>query len=216
MGESASKLYLVATVYLVSSIAWWLVYRRLKSVFVLSIPFAFYGLAFLLVGLAPFVVDMKGRGWVQNVATGCYATASASGSIFFALNFGDQGGAPVTSWVFRACVIQGTQQAYISGLWWWGSTLAKSTSQGIETSSLVATKPAVVTSVGVSIALFMWGIGVILFVGLPEYYRQTPGRVPSFFTSIIRRKIVLWFFMMVVGDPQWPSSLCFLSVFGHV
>ncbi len=85
------------------------VFRTFKSVYVLSIPFVFYGLAFFFVGLAPLVKGFSGRGWVQNVATGCYATASSSGSIFFALNFGDQGGAPVTSWVFRACVIQGTQ-----------------------------------------------------------------------------------------------------------
>jgi len=31
------------------------------------------------------------RGWTQNVATGMYAVASASGSIFFAVNFGDEG-----------------------------------------------------------------------------------------------------------------------------
>jgi hypothetical protein len=28
---------------------------------------------------------------MQNVATGLYAAASSSGSIFFALNFGDEG-----------------------------------------------------------------------------------------------------------------------------
>lgn len=85
------------------------VFRKFKSVYVLSVPFMFYGLAFFLVGLTPFVKGFSDRGWVQNVAIGCYATASSSGSIFFSLNFGDQGGAPVASWVFRACVIQGTQ-----------------------------------------------------------------------------------------------------------
>ena len=86
-----------------------IVFRTLKSVYVLSIPFAFYGLAFFFIGAAPLVNSYHGKAWIQNIATGCYATASSSGSIFFALNFGDQGGAPVTSWVFRACVIQGTQ-----------------------------------------------------------------------------------------------------------
>lgn len=86
-----------------------MLYRTLKSFWVLSLPFFFYGLAFLLIGLAPLATEHDGTKWVQNVATACYAIASSSGSLFFALNFGDQGGAPVTSWVFRACVIQGTQ-----------------------------------------------------------------------------------------------------------
>ena len=39
IGEPAIKLYIVATIYLASSIVWWLVFRALKSVFVLSVPF---------------------------------------------------------------------------------------------------------------------------------------------------------------------------------
>ena len=70
---------------------WWLLFRRLKSRWVLSLPFAFYGTAFFLIGMTPFVRDMQARGWVQNVATGFYALASSSGSLFFALNFGDEG-----------------------------------------------------------------------------------------------------------------------------
>lgn len=86
-----------------------MVYRTLKSVWVLSLPFVFYGAAFLFIALAPHAGGPHGTEWVQNVASACYATASSSGSLFFALNFGDQGGSPVTTWVFRACIIQGTQ-----------------------------------------------------------------------------------------------------------
>ena len=85
------------------------VYRTLKSIWVLSLPFAFFGLAFFMIGMAPLVSSSEGKEWIQGVAAGCYATASSSGSLFFALNFGDQGGAPVRSWVFRASIIQGTQ-----------------------------------------------------------------------------------------------------------
>ena len=92
VGQAAEKLYTIASIYLVSSILWWFMFRRLKSVYSLSIPFIFYGLAFLFVGLSPLVNSISGRGWVQNVATGFYATAASSGSIFFALNFGDEGG----------------------------------------------------------------------------------------------------------------------------
>lgn len=70
---------------------WWFLYRRLKTVYVLSLPFAFYGSAFLLIGLAPLGSSVASRGWIQNVATGFYALASSSGSIYFAVNFGDEG-----------------------------------------------------------------------------------------------------------------------------
>jgi alpha-1,3-glucan synthase len=46
---------------------------------------------FFFIGMAHFVSNTGGRGWVQNIATAMYATASSSGSIFFALNFGDEG-----------------------------------------------------------------------------------------------------------------------------
>jgi alpha-1,3-glucan synthase len=54
IGETAIQLYVVATIYAVSSIMWWLLFRRLQSVYCLSIPFAFYGAAFFLIAMAPF------------------------------------------------------------------------------------------------------------------------------------------------------------------
>jgi hypothetical protein len=60
-------------------------------VWVLSTPFAVYGLAFIFAGCAPFASSIPTRGWLQNVASGFYAAAASSGSMFFALNFGDEG-----------------------------------------------------------------------------------------------------------------------------
>jgi alpha-1,3-glucan synthase len=91
IGQSTKSFYVVATIYIITSAIWYLVYRRFKSIYVLSLPFFFYGLAFFLVGMTPLVTNISARGWVQNIATGMYATASSSGSIFFALNFGDEG-----------------------------------------------------------------------------------------------------------------------------
>ena len=45
VGQTAEKLYVIASIYLVTSMMWWLVFRWLKSVYVLSIPFFFYGAA---------------------------------------------------------------------------------------------------------------------------------------------------------------------------
>lgn len=65
--------------------------RTTKSVYSLTLPWFFYGVAFVLIGAAPFVQDPSGRSWVQNVATGIYAAGSSSGALFFAFNFGDEG-----------------------------------------------------------------------------------------------------------------------------
>lgn len=90
-GQTASMLYTICSIYAVSSVGWWVAFRQLKSVWVLSIPFAVYGLAFIFAGCAPFASEFNTRGWLQNTASGFYAAASSSGSMFFALNFGDEG-----------------------------------------------------------------------------------------------------------------------------
>jgi alpha-1,3-glucan synthase len=156
-------------------------------------------MAFLLIGIAPFMKGVGSRGWIQNIATGFYAVASSSGSIFFALNFGDEGGAPITAWVYRACVIQGTQQIYVVALWYWGSQLAKISSKGSTATSLIETNPGLLTGIGVGICLVMWAVGFTLWAGLPNYYRQAPGSVPSFYRTLMRRKIILVRFPFQTG-----------------
>jgi hypothetical protein len=37
----------------------------------------------------------------------------------------------------------------------------------------------------------MWSVAAILFCGLPEYYRQAPGKVTAFYLTVFRRKMVL-------------------------
>lgn len=148
-------------------------------------------MAFLLLGVTPYVNSIGGTGWVQNVATGFYAFASASGSIFFALNFGDDGGAPITAWVFRACIIQGMQQAYVVVLWYWGTQISRINSAGSEKLSLLQTNPGVLTGVAILIAVIMCAVGWSLYAGLPKYYRQNPGQIPAFYKSLLRRKIIV-------------------------
>jgi len=101
VGQAAEKLYIIASIYLLSSIVWWAVFRTCKSVYVLATPFACYGLAFFLLGMAPYARTDYGRGWVQNVATAFYAIASASGAFFFALNFGSEGNYPHATRISR-------------------------------------------------------------------------------------------------------------------
>ena len=197
VGQTATKLYVIASIYLVTSILWWFVFRSFKSVVALSTPFLFYGAAFFFIGCAHFSPSEDTRGWIQNIGTGLYATASSSGSIFFALNFGDEGGAPVKAWVFRACVIQGTQQAYVVALWFWGSYLTKKTTAGIIEGTPIADTWKM-SAITFPIAVMLWVVGTLMWFGLPNYYRQAPGKVPSFYRSLTRRKIILWFFVAVV------------------
>lgn len=81
---------MIASIYLVTSFIWWLLYRRLPTVYVVSLPFCFYGLAFLFIGLSP-LASASGTTWMHNVATGFYSFASSSGALFFAVNFADEG-----------------------------------------------------------------------------------------------------------------------------
>ena len=100
------------------------------------------------------------------------------------------GGAPIKAWVYRACVIQGTQQIYVVALWYWGSVLTRLTDSGV-TDQVPITKTKLMAAITMPIAGLMWAVGLFLFIGLPDYYRQAPGKVPSFYRSLVRRKIIM-------------------------
>jgi len=205
IGESANKLYIVASIYLLASCGWWVLYRTLKSVYVLALPWFFYGLAFFLIGMGPASGNANTWAWIDNVATAMYAIAASSGSLFFGINFGTDGGAPVKTWVYRACVIQGTQQIYIAALWYWGDALTSLTNAGLGTANLL-TSHVSLAAVTTPIALLLWALGIISYLGLPSYYHQTPGAIPSFYRSVFRRKIVLWFFITVIIQNYFLSA----------
>lgn len=42
--------------------------------------------------------------------------------------------------------------------------------------------------------------------GLPEYYRQTPPKVPHFLATLFRRKLVLWFLASEILRDYWLSG----------
>lgn len=210
LGQSAVRAYVVGSIYLLSSIGWWLVFRFFQSRYVLSLPWFFYGLAFFLIGMGPYANYMDGsRGWLFSCATGFYAVAAASGSLFFSLNFGTEGGTPVSTWIFRASIIQGIQQLYVSGLWRAGSTLDRLGSQSgaKNPASGLLTSNSTLTAITVPIAIILWAIGVLLFFCLPSYYRQRPGAIPSFYRALLRRRVVLWFFVTVILQNYFLATL---------
>ncbi|KAK3069316.1 hypothetical protein LTR53_012437 [Teratosphaeriaceae sp. CCFEE 6253] len=192
IGETATQLYVIASIYLVTTLIWWYLFRRIALRWVMALPFLFYGLGFFLLAFAPYISNANSRGWLQHVATAFYAIASSAGSFYFSQNFGSTGSAPVKDWAFRACAIQGTQQLYTVGLWAWGDKLTASAAAG-STQDL----GTALTGLGIPISFFLWAVGIVLFRGLPDFYRQTPGATPDFYTAILRRKVVLWFWIAV-------------------
>ncbi|KAK9425223.1 hypothetical protein SUNI508_13206 [Seiridium unicorne] len=204
-GESAARLYVLCSIFLGASVAWWVLFRTTQSIYSLSLPFIFYGSAFFLLGMTPYAATPAGSQWIQSVASGLYAFGSASGFLFFTQNFGNEGGTPVRTWVFRACAIQGTQQLYMAALWYWGSSASTRVSNGVMSSSLLGST-RIVTAIGVPIAVLMWTISILLYIGLPAYYRAKPGDVPAFYPSLLRRKVVVWFFVVVIIQNYWLSA----------
>lgn len=71
----------------------------------------------------------------------------------------------------------------------------------------IANKVPVVLVIAVPIALVLWSLGLISFLGLPDYYRQSPDKIPSFYMSLLRRHIVPWFLLYVVIQNFWLSTL---------
>lgn len=82
---------MVAATYIATSILWWAMERNFKSVYALTAPWVFFGLAFLFLGVAPFCADWRVEDVITDVATCFYAAGASSGALTFALNFGDEG-----------------------------------------------------------------------------------------------------------------------------
>ena len=108
------------------------------------------------------------------------------------------GGAPIKSWIYRAAIIQGTQQIYVTALFYWGSTIAAS-----KNTTSTSIKLTIIT---LPIAGFLWFVGIILFISLPSYYHQKPGKIPSFYQTLLRRRIIGWFFITVILQNYFLST----------
>lgn len=199
-GESAPQLYTLCSIYLAASLCFWILYRRAQSIWVLSAPFVFFGLALVFLGASVYDNVYVTKGWLQNVSSGLYSFGSAAGSFFFALNFGTEGGTPTQVWAWRAVVITGTQQLFITFLWGLGVSISRGDAL---TSS---PSPKVIFPICILLAALFFGVGAALFFGLPDYYRQKPGVVPSFYRAMFKKGIANWFWLMVVLQGYWLTT----------
>ncbi len=110
------------------------------------------------------------------------------------------------TWIFRAAIIQGIQQFYIVGLWYWGSFITGQNPTGLVNGNFIAGSVPTILVITVPIALIMWALGVVTFIGLPDYYRQAPDKIPSFYMSLLRRHTIPWFFLTVVIQNYWLTT----------
>jgi alpha-1,3-glucan synthase len=107
--------------------------------------------------------------------------------------------------VFRACIVQGIQQLYVVVLFYWGNALNRSTAAGMGTESAIANKP-ILAAITCPIGAVLLGLGVLLFTSLPSYYRQTPGKIPHFYHSLLRRRLILWMLVAVTLQNYFLSA----------
>ncbi|PSS03495.1 alpha amylase [Coniella lustricola] len=202
--QTTSKLYIIGSVYLATSVMWWLMVRNFKALYCISAPWIFFGLAFAILGITGFISDSDTQSTVQLIATVLYAAGASSGGVMFALNFGDEGGSPTKAWVIRAISVAGLAQIYTLMLWYWGSLVDQS--EATITGDIGNTSVPLALVICVPIAVIFWVIGLVLFLGLPDYYRQSPESIPGLYISLLHRKLVPWFFVATVIQNYWLSA----------
>ena len=85
------QLYVLSAVFLAASTVWYAFFRLKPSVYVLSAPWVFYGLAFFIIAIPSLSSKLHGtHSIIADIATWLYAVASAAAFIFFGLNFGEE------------------------------------------------------------------------------------------------------------------------------
>ncbi|KAG6866947.1 hypothetical protein C0991_003863 [Blastosporella zonata] len=193
------QLYVLGGVFLAASAVWYPLFRLKPSVYVLSAPWIFFGLAFFLIGLPSLSTALyPAHHTLASIATWSYAVASAAAFLFFGLNFGEEAGAATEVWTLRACVVQGSQQIWVAALWYWGYTLNGKADDYVP--------PWWIVLILWPLAIMSFTFAYVMLYGLPEYYRQTPPKVPHFIKTLLRRKLVLWFLASEVLRDYWLSG----------
>jgi hypothetical protein len=85
------QLYVLGGVFLVSSFVWYFLFRFKLSVYVLSFPWLFFGIAFFLIAIPSLSPSLaSSHTLISDFATWCYAVSSSAAFVFFGLNFGEE------------------------------------------------------------------------------------------------------------------------------
>ena len=159
-GQTNLQLYIVGAIFFATSAVWYLLFCFRSSVWVLSLPWFFFGVAFLLIRLPNISASLTpAHDIITSVATYSYAIASAGGFAFFGLNFGEEAGAATEVWILRACIVQGLQQIWVAALWFWGDKLNNALPG--------TTTPWWIVCIVWPFSAFSFLFAILLFFGLP-------------------------------------------------
>ena len=165
-GQVDIQLYTLGAIFFGASVVWYLLFRFKPAVWVLSFPWFFFGVAFLLIGL-PYVSKslLPAHDILSSIATWAYAVASAAGFAFFGLNFGEEAGAATEVWILRACIVQGSQQIWVAALWYWGDKM----------NNIMPGK-----FIPWWIVCIVWPLSVMSFLFVFALWRGLPGKLPVY------------------------------------
>ncbi|KAI9613259.1 hypothetical protein KEM48_003893 [Puccinia striiformis f. sp. tritici PST-130] len=182
--------YVIGAVNILGSISWYWLSRRKPATWSLSMPWIFFGLAFVFIGLPSLSENLKQyfrRHPLAVAASGFYSFASSAGFLFFSSNFGEEAG--------------GTTDAWVGALWYWGYKL-----QNVDPMNAALAPPGWINAITLTLGAGCFFIAYILFTGLPKYYRNVPGTVPNFTRALFRRKLVLWYLAAEILRNYWLSG----------
>lgn len=85
------QLYVLGAIFLVSSFVWYSLFWWRPSVYVLSAPWVFFGIAFFLIAIPSLSPSLaSAHTIIADFATWSYAISSAAAFVFFGLNFGEE------------------------------------------------------------------------------------------------------------------------------
>lgn len=85
------QLYVLGGIFLASSFVWYTMFWLKPSVYVLSIPWIFFGIAFFLIAIPSLSPSLANTHTIiSDIATWSYAVSSAAAFVFFGLNFGEE------------------------------------------------------------------------------------------------------------------------------
>lgn len=204
--QTERQLYTAGTIYAVTSIIWWILYRRLQSVYVLSLPFLFFGASYCWLGWT-LMLGMNGHTtseWSLRMVEKLYACGASSASVYFTMNFIEEESSPVSSWILRAGYISGLQYGYQALLWYWVHRIQQSINLGGDPTA--AASSSFTSFVAFLVAAGLVSISFILLYGLPREYRRKPGSIPMFYTSLLRRPVPLHFLASTFAQSFWLSA----------
>lgn len=192
---------IIGVFFILGTVFFWTMYRMAPAFYSLTIPFLFFAVSMIFVAIPVVGVPLL---WTKKISVWFYAFGSGAGSLFFALNFGEEAGVQMSDWIFRAGLVEGVRQLWTVVLWFWSQTFASDA----QTEGVIASTPpsAALISISLIMMLVMIFLFVTLFFGLPKCYHHAPPQIPGFYRSLLFRKLAIWFLVAQFVQAYWLSA----------